>query len=309
MDLAQLLEQQKIQDMEKKAARDAQLQALAAAPKMIDTRPMAGFLDSMYGMNTTAGAQAVAEKKARDEALVQELLAERRKPETDDSTMRGLIKLEELKLKNKAQAAQQPMDLTPGQKRVDQQFADEYQDYFASGGYADVDKNVEQLEEVINRLGQEKDLTGGLASLLPKGAKDIVAPNRSEVQEAVEEVVQRNLRLILGAQFTEKEGARLIERSFNPRLSAAENQKRIRRLANQIKAARDAKSRAAEYYERNGTLKGSGFATELAKIKQQALDEDGTGSTAKKETKPAASDGLPNLDAIKAEIQRRKSQK
>ena len=74
--------------------------------------------------------------------------------------------------------------------------------------------------------------------------------------EAVEEVVQRNLRIVLGAQFTQKEGERLIARAFNPRLEEPENAKRVRRLITQIRTAAQQKQAASDYFEANGTLVG-----------------------------------------------------
>src|SRR5690606_8783450 len=75
-------------------------------------------------------------------------------------------------------------------------------------------------------------------------------------KEKVEEVVQRNLRVILGAQFTEKEGERLISRAYNPRLSEAENKARVDRLIQQISEAAKAKLDAAQYFQQHGSLVG-----------------------------------------------------
>ena len=151
----------------------------------------------------------------------------------------------------------QPTKLTNAQEVVDREFAKDYTEFVASGGKEDVKKNISQLEEVVGELESgESNLTGAGIGLIPKFVRDIVAPESARVQEAVEEVVQRNLRVVLGAQFTEKEGERLISRAYNPRLSEAENAKRVKRLMKSIKDASDQKLRAAEYYEKNGTLKG-----------------------------------------------------
>ena len=89
--------------------------------------------------------------------------------------------------------------------------------------------------------------------------------------------MQRNLRLILGAQFTEKEGQRLIARAYNPSLSEQENAKRVRNLIKQMQSAAEAKASAARYFEENGTLAGwkgklpsmRDFAPEKAEKKKQ----------------------------------------
>ena len=145
--------------------------------------------------------------------------------------------------------------LTVAQKKVDEEFGREYATLIAGGGLADVQKNLAQLDEVVTALeGGSDDLTGPFIGALPDWLKASALPKATAIQDAVEEVVQRNLRLILGAQFTEREGMRLIARAYNPRLEEAENVKRIRRLRDAIEAAARAKFAAAKYYEEWGTL-------------------------------------------------------
>ena len=145
---------------------------------------------------------------------------------------------------------------TPGQKKVDENFAQEYVDFVASGGYADTRKGIEQLKEVVAALETESWLTGPVVGNVPDSLKDIVTPRAQATKEAVEEVVQRNLRLVLGAQFTAQEGERLISRAYNPKLPQKENIKRVNRLVRQIETAALAKADAAKYFEENGTLTG-----------------------------------------------------
>ena len=100
------------------------------------------------------------------------------------------------------------------------------------------------------------------------------------IQQGVEEVVQRNLRLVLGAQFTEKEGERLISRAFDPSLSEKENKKRVDRLLNQIEKAANAKQKAAEYFEKHGTLKGfKGTLMTMQDFSNLKFDEKGGNKT------------------------------
>ena len=145
--------------------------------------------------------------------------------------------------------------LTEGQKAIDKSFSKEYGDFVLKGGFADVQKGLRQLDEAINILETEGG-TGAFVGNLPDSLAAIVNKSGLKAQELVSEVVQRNLRLILGAQFTEKEGERLINRAFNPRLSEEENIKRVKRLADSIKRAAEQKRKSAEYFEKFGTLKG-----------------------------------------------------
>lgn len=145
---------------------------------------------------------------------------------------------------------------TKAQEQVDKEFAKDYADFVASGGIADAQKQIRELEGVSQSLEDIDTATGKFIGLVPKFVRDLVTPEGAALQDIVESVVQRNLRIILGAQFTEREGQRLIDRAYNPRQSEEENKRRVDRLLDQMKSALKAKREAAEYYEENGTLKG-----------------------------------------------------
>lgn len=148
------------------------------------------------------------------------------------------------------------MGLTPAQKKVDEEFAKEYTEFRARGGYADVQKNLSQLQEALEVLKNSDTITGPVIGRMPEFMQQAINSEVINTREGVEEVVQRNLRLILGAQFTEKEGERLISRAFNPKLQEGDNVTRLERLIGQIGGAAHAKEDASLYYEENGTLAG-----------------------------------------------------
>jgi hypothetical protein len=156
-----------------------------------------------------------------------------------------------------AAAKEGGVSLTPGQKAVDTKFADDYVQWQAVGGFADVQKNLSQLQEVKKRLESGKEqLTGTAVGNTPRAVLAATNPAALDTLEQVEEVIQRNLRLILGAQFTEKEGERLISRGYNPRLGEADNAVRIGRLIQSLEDAAKSKDSAAQYFAENGTLAG-----------------------------------------------------
>lgn len=154
-----------------------------------------------------------------------------------------------------APSERKPPEQTGGQKATDSKFAEEYVTFKAAGGYADVEKSLLQLEEAKAEL-EKGGLTGPVRGNTPDLVRQFANPKSLAVRDQVEEVVQRNLRLILGAQFTEKEGERLIARAYNEKMSDAENVKRVGRLIEQIKTAALAKQEAIDYFEKNGTLTG-----------------------------------------------------
>lgn len=164
-----------------------------------------------------------------------------------------------LKVQAKAAAAKTvaPRLGTVGQQAVDRNFAKDYADYQAGGGSADVEKQLKQLSDVSKELGKEgNNYTGGFRGLVPDKIRSITNPDAIAAKNKVEEVAQRNLRLVLGAQFTQVEGERLIARAYNDQMKPEENQRRVDALFNQIKIAAKTKDDAARYFEENGTLTG-----------------------------------------------------
>ena len=143
------------------------------------------------------------------------------------------------------------------QKYVDRNFGKDYAEYVAGGGFSSVAKNLNQLKSVVGKLDKGgPNVSGGALGLLPKKVRDVVTPEGAAVQDAIEQTVLTTLRQTLGAQFTENEGKRVLDYTFNPRQSEAENQKRLNRLITQLENQAKAKAEAANYYEQNGTLKG-----------------------------------------------------
>jgi hypothetical protein len=149
--------------------------------------------------------------------------------------------------------------LTPGDKQRDIDFAKDWSKFSDQGGFADTVKQISQLSGVLQKLKDGENITGPLVGLAMETSPALANAYLSgavSAKQLVEDVVQRNLRVILGAQFTEKEGERLIARAYNPSLKEEENAKRLEALIQQMIAAAEAKDRAGRYFEQYGTLKG-----------------------------------------------------
>jgi hypothetical protein len=145
--------------------------------------------------------------------------------------------------------------LTPGQESIDKKFADDYVAW-RSGGGQDMTSQIAQLKPVIEALESGQPITGIQVAVQPDLLLAITNPKALQSREQVEEVVQRNLRAVLGAQFTEKEGERLISRAYNPKLAPEENAKRVRKLFLQMSTAAEQKQAMVDYFDQNGTLRG-----------------------------------------------------
>lgn len=180
---------------------------------------------------------------------------------------------------------------TPGIEQMDKQFGKEWAQFNASGGFADTQKQINQIGGAIDELKTGKATTGGVSgyalSMLPEFAGKAIAPELAAVKQRVEDVVQRNLRAILGAQFTENEGNRLIARAFDPQLKPEENIYRLEMLQRQMMDAARAKQEAGAYFDQYGTLQGfrgkvysaTDFSPEVlfGDVKPQSTDQTNSG--------------------------------
>lgn len=169
---------------------------------------------------------------------------------------------------------------------VDRTYAKDYVDWI-QGGRPDAEKSFNELahardrlrgysidangekvptpkEDIMTRaLGPTGRVTGVIGALptiagvdLGEMAQSIVTPGAADIRQVIEQTVQRSLRPILGAQFTEKEGERLIARVYNPLLQPEVNSQRLDRLINMLAQAKQNKDAAAKYFETHNTLRG-----------------------------------------------------
>ena len=156
----------------------------------------------------------------------------------------------------KAKSAGKVPSKSKTQEIIDKEFGKNYAKSLTSGGLSDSKKQITELGRVITKLGTTDTATGPGVGLLPKIVRDVLLPEGAGLQDNVEEIIQRNLRTILGAQFTEKEGVRLISRAYNPRLDEKENIRRLNTLLVQMKEGHALQQQATEYFLANDTLAG-----------------------------------------------------
>ena len=126
-------------------------------------------------------------------------------------------------------------------------------------GRATIQSNIGALEEVIGGLESGQIKTRGWVDALPFAgdwARAIVNPTGQDAKDRVQGVIFQTLRETLGAQFTEKEGQRLVEASYNVKLSPEQNAARLRDYTNGLKRAAEARESQMRYLKENKTLSG-----------------------------------------------------
>jgi hypothetical protein len=142
-----------------------------------------------------------------------------------------------------------------GWQKIDEKFADTFLEW-RGGGAASAAKNIGTLKSVASDLASGADLTGVFQGLVPEGAKSIFTPEAKNARDKVASVVQLSMKEILGAQFTEKEGAQLIKRSYDEGLSEEQNLARLNAMIMQLEAAQNAKQQMVDHFIAKGTLAG-----------------------------------------------------
>lgn len=165
---------------------------------------------------------------------------------------------------------------TIGEQTVDKEFAKKYNEW-RTGGKADYEENKKIFDEAIQALDKGKIDTGttsGIAARIPG-----VRTDTRELETRVRKALNSMLRATLGAQFTQEEGERIFQQTFDPFASPKENVKNMQTELNKIeKRAKDLEQQG-QFFDKQKTLSGfqSGSQAEtsqkqLSPRDQQALD-------------------------------------
>ena len=145
---------------------------------------------------------------------------------------------------------------SPYQEALDKQAA-EIMLKWQTGGSADMSSQRENIALVLGQLEAGQPLTGPMQGAIQAlGLGALFDPEATDAKQTVEQVVQRSLRETLGAQFTEKEGERLIQRAYNVSLPPEANARRLAALLNVLDQTISARQSMSDYLRENQTLLG-----------------------------------------------------
>jgi hypothetical protein len=151
-----------------------------------------------------------------------------------------------------------PLDLTPGEKKIDSEFAKTFEEWNAGGGMANAQANLDLAKTGLLSLEINPNSSGPWLGLIPPTIKKLV-PTLAEgeaARAAIENSIQSTMRQTLGAQFTEKEGVNLLKRTFDPQAKPEVNAGRARSVILQMENIARQKDAASNYFSQYGTLKG-----------------------------------------------------
>ncbi len=146
------------------------------------------------------------------------------------------------------------VDLTPGQKKLDERFATTAEAWFSKDA-AQVDANIMNLEEKLSIIERgEADVSGKLIGITPEFLQPFVGQTEAKAFLGdVRDIVFQSLREKLGAQFTEQEGNRLVAAAYDPSLPEELNVKRLRRLLAVVKTMKESKNNMVNTWKNTGT--------------------------------------------------------
>lgn len=142
---------------------------------------------------------------------------------------------------------------TIGEQTVDREFAKKYNEW-RTGGKADYEENKKIFDEAISALEKGDISTGttsGIGARLPG-----VRTETRELENRVRKALNSMLRATLGAQFTQEEGERIFQQTFDPFASSDENIKNMQTELSKIeKRARDIENQG-QFFTKQKTLSG-----------------------------------------------------
>lgn len=178
-----------------------------------------------------------------------ELEQRRREAEMKDARDREQIRASQAKVEDKP---------APGQKKVDEAYA---QDYLAwtAGGKETAETNLNQLKALREDLASEgkSGALGSVGSRIQGSLPDVVNTDTAiQRRDMAQGATISGLKAALGSAFTQKEGELLRELSYNPKLPPDENLKRVDKLIKQIESGIVNQNAQQAQFESTGTLKG-----------------------------------------------------
>jgi len=149
---------------------------------------------------------------------------------------------------------------------------------FLSGGRGRARQNIEALNGVLEKLstvtGKPEVNTGAFVGSVPKR----FAADLKLMEDQVGGIVNESLRQILGAQFTQQEGERILGQSFDPTAPNKQNIARVERLRDELVTRFNAQNRYANQLQQTNRIFPDvmrGMTEETSSLGNIVIGEDG----------------------------------
>jgi len=148
-------------------------------------------------------------------------------------------------------------ELTAAQKEFAKKSGEGAYDW-DQGGRASAKENIDKFDGVLNDLRTGQLDTRTLTEFLPlvgDWARSAVNPTGQQGLDTIRGVIFQGLRDTLGAQFTEREGERLVNASYNTKLDEASNIARLEPALERMRATFEAKESLTNHIINGGSVK------------------------------------------------------
>lgn len=143
---------------------------------------------------------------------------------------------------------------TVGEQEIDKKFAKDLNDWQVSG-QGTYQKNIDRLKEARDLLEKNKDANIGTSGRFEGRLPDWMRSEQSvAIREKAHAAAQGALKATLGAQFTEKEGERIMAQSYNEKLSPEENIHRLNGAIAELESNANTMNQRASQFTEKGTL-------------------------------------------------------
>lgn len=138
--------------------------------------------------------------------------------------------------------------------------------------------NLPKIDEALSMMDEQPNLTGGVIDKIMGGTGlNLRDSNAYKAQQNMQAAITDTLRPTLGAQFTENEGKRIMNLTFDPGVSTEENQRR----ANALKSVIETKVKFQDALYKHLSKYGSDSDFNYAEYKM-AKPGEGAGTTSNK---------------------------
>ena len=138
------------------------------------------------------------------------------------------------------------------EKEINRRFTNEVFDWNSGGKQAFISQ-VEKFTDILVALNEPGAITGGVVGMmdwiLPEKLFELFNIKATNARDLISSVVYESLRETLGAQFTQREGERLVAASYNMRLPEEMNKIRIERLKREVQRTAGMKNRMSDWYD------------------------------------------------------------
>lgn len=212
-----------------------QLAELQNKPKQVDLTPYAMAVDALTGSKMAQQYQAFKPKNQdQQKLLLSQLYGKQNQGITDDliNMQNQAYKQDQLSMMERLAQMKQAQGFkdNPFQKKKLEALGKQAGEYL-SKDRPNLAANLPKVEKTLGILEDNPGLTGNWTQqLFGSTGATLYSPDLKIAEESMQSAIQDTLRPTLGAQFTEKEGERIMNLAFNPGLPTEENKRRAKEL-------------------------------------------------------------------------------